>query len=148
MSQDIINLGMLFGGQRVLLKTQHIKGVLERWLEIEMAPSNPLPTHQHGCFKAFVSGQVVLVASGCCPAPGEEASGTGASSKSGPTHGSPEGSEAACYAAVMAACAPTAAAACFESVAGQPACAALRRGASDTPSSTCVPLEAAWLGRC
>lgn len=100
----------------------------------------PTPTHQDECSKACVAGQVVLVASGCCPAPDEEASGTGASSESGPTHGSPEGSEAACYAAVMAACAPTAAAACFESVAGQPACAALRRGASDTPSSTCESL--------
>ena len=101
----------------------------------------PTSTHQDGCFKAFMSGQVVLVASGCCPAPDEEASGTVASSESGPTHGSREGSEVACYAAVMAACAPTAAAACFESVAGQPACAALRRGASDNPSSTCVSLE-------
>lgn len=54
---------------------------------------------------------------------------------SGP--GSREGLEAACAAAVMAACTPTAAAACFEDVAGQPPCSTLRGGLSNDVGGTC-----------
>ena len=75
--------------------------------------------------------QIVLVASACCRA--------GGAAGADPDPNPEEGAEEACYAAVMAACAPTAAAACFERVARQRECAALPRGPAGDARASCGP---------
>ena len=80
--------------------------------------------------------QVVLLASGCCPVRPARGARSGAG-------GGEPGEEAACAAAVMAACAPTGAAACFEAAAAQPACAALLAGPRDDARLTCAAPAAA-----
>ena len=86
---------------------------------------------QDGSWVCCCLRQIIVVASACCQA------GATARADPGPDPDPGEDAEEACYAAVMAACPPTAAAACFERVARQRECSALQRGPPGDSRASC-----------